>query len=264
MKKREVWVKPEIKAAFEAKLVECLAKCQPHHHETLPTPKLIFKNIGGPGGRNLYNPVMKNSVITINPAYFQKPGGYEEQLNITLPHELAHHVTDFIHGVGRHIKDHGWQWARTMGWLGLPAVRCHRMDSEGIVQRHERPYSYKCGCGTPHLLTARLHLRIQRDGRTRICKRCHAKIVYEGIKVGTAFLPAAKPVPVQAPLPKPLFLNVTSLSNGVLATEKTPVAFVEPEPPKPKPAPLPEPKYRVVTRLVNGCLTNVRIPLDNP
>ncbi len=242
MKKRDVYVRPEVRQAFEAKITECLAKCQLHHaHENLPVPVLIFRNIGGPAGCCYWNPVRANSVVIINPAYFQKPGGYDEQLTSTLPHEVAHHICDFIHRNNcRGVRPHGHEWARVMYWMGRPLERCHKMDSEGIVNQHERPYSYKCSCSTPHLLTARVHLKIQRDGRTRICKRCRSRIVYEGIKVGQAFLPTAKPV--------------TGLGRVMAAIDT---------PNPPKPAPLPEAKFRVVTRLINGVLTNVRLPIDN-
>jgi len=257
MRKREVWVKPEVRAAFEAKILESIAKCQPHHHETIPVPPLIFKNIGGPAGRNIYNPFTRISTVIINPAYFQKPNGYEEQLTVTLPHEVAHHITDFIYGTGRHVKDHGWQWARVMGWLGLPPEVHHHINTDGIIKRHERPYSYKCSCSKSHLLTATLHLRIQRDGRHRICKRCHSRIVYEGIKVGNAFLPAAKPTP------KMDFNTAIMAARPLAVVERIEQIKVQ-ESESPKPVALPKPTHRVVTRLINGVLTNVRIPLDNP
>src|SRR5882672_6533327 len=110
MKKANIWVKPEVRKSFEEIMFRTIALCQPHHKEPIPTPTLVFKNIGGSGGRNTYNPIRKNSTIIINPAYFKKEGGYEEQLNKTLPHEVAHHVCDFIWGLGKHNKSHGWQW----------------------------------------------------------------------------------------------------------------------------------------------------------
>lgn len=108
------------------------------------------------------------------------------------------------------------------------------------------------------MLTATLHLRIQRDGRTRICKRCHAKIVFEGVKVGTAFLPAAKPAPVFQEVNRQVFKFE---EKTVTMAELVPVA---PKVELPKPEPAKPSGFRVVTRLVNGVLTNVRIPLDNP
>lgn len=253
MKRKEQWVKPEVRKAFEAKIAETIAKCQPNCKEPINVPKLVFRNLGGRAGTNRFTPLTRTSVITINPAYFEKEGGYNEQLNKTLPHEVAHHVTDFIHGLGKHNKSHGWQWARTMRWIGLPAERCHKMDVEGIVNRHERPYKYECHCSTPHLLTARKHNKIVNSGgRYRLsCRRCRHHIVYVGLVVNGHFTPVAKP---------------TSKPNNEIKTVRLAprVIGITFEPPKPEQSKAPEPPatHRTITKFVDGMLQNIRVPIE--
>jgi len=235
MKKRQVWIKPEIRKEFEEKIIECLSLCQPHHHETIPVPQLLFKNIGGNAGHCRFDFFVLNSIIVINPAYFQKENGYNEQLTNTLPHEVAHHVCDYIHRKEDRLRPHGWQWAKVMQWMGRKPARCHKMNGEGIINRHERPYSYKCGCQTAHLLTARMHISIQRKGKERVCRRCHKRIVFQGISVKGAFLPTSKPIEVSV---KPAVEKVL-----------TPVT-------------VPDSKFRVTTKFVDGILQNVRVPVE--
>jgi predicted SprT family Zn-dependent metalloprotease len=259
--KRQVHVKSEIRKAFEAKFVETLAKAKPHHGKDIPLIPLYFLACGGKAG------YFRQQFIAINPDYFTKPGGYEEMLNVTLPHEVAHYITRFLYGIDRKtVKSHGWQWAQVMGWIGLPPTRCHQMDSEGIVNRHERPYKYQCGprCMVEHLFTARKHIKAQQlaklGGRNYyFCKKCRTRLVYAGLVHNGHFTSAAKPTPALAS-PLDLMLKVLDpKSIQVTVYDIKPAPVVATTPPM---TPEPKPTHKTVTRWIGGMLQNTRVPIE--
>lgn len=95
---------------------------------------------------------------------------FEENLRDTVPHEVAHYITDVLYSY-RHVKAHGKEWRMIMSDFGVkPEVRCH-FDMQGIPTRKLNYYTYRCDCRT-HTLSSIRHNRIQRECTQYYCKFC--------------------------------------------------------------------------------------------
>lgn len=113
--------------------------------------------------------------IRYNPYLFAKY--YDDNLATTIPHEVAHYVTDVVYGLSK-IRPHGEEWRAVMQMFGADASRTCRYDLEGIPVRRLRRHEYRCGCEV-YKLTAHRHRRIQ-SGRTRyFCRSCGAELRQE-------------------------------------------------------------------------------------
>lgn len=245
---KEVWIKPEVREAFEQKLKECHAICQKHTTRVIPLPKLVFVRIGADAGR-----CGKNLVI-INPDYLEDY--YDEQLNETLPHEFAHYVSVFLYGMtikkfyrkvgGKYVKKlkqeyHSDDWRLVMEWLGKPAAdRCHSFDiSKAIKRKVSKPFRYTCGCsGSFHDVTAYVHRKHQTSVKGGYkCKRCKRPISFIGTVVNGKFQPKGTP-------------NTPTVSLPVVMKEVSSVKRV-----------MPLATYKTVTVFRNGILVNDRVPI---
>jgi SprT protein len=115
-------------------------------------------------------------VIRYNPYIFARY--FTDNLVNTVPHEVAHYVTDVLYGL-RRVRPHGPEWRAVMRAFGVEPVATCRYDLDGIPVRRQRRYSYRCGCMT-HSVSAVRHRRIQ-DGRMRYhCRRCRSPLSYTG------------------------------------------------------------------------------------
>lgn len=113
--------------------------------------------------------------IRYNPYLFAKY--YDDNLATTIPHEVAHYVTDVVYGLST-IRPHGEEWRAVMQMFGADASRTCRYDLDGIPVRRLQRHAYRCGCEV-YKLTARRHRRIQ-SGRTRyFCRNCGAELRLE-------------------------------------------------------------------------------------
>lgn len=111
--------------------------------------------------------------IRYNPYLFSKFP--EDNLATTVPHEVAHYVTDQVFGL-RSIRPHGKEWKDLMQEFGCDANRTSDFDLHGIPVRKEARHLYQCACGT-HQLTRRRHNRILRENIFYLCKTCREKLV---------------------------------------------------------------------------------------
>ena len=113
--------------------------------------------------------------IRYNPYLFAKY--YDDNLAITIPHEVAHYVTDVMYGLSS-IRPHGEEWRKVMQMFGADASRTCRYDLEGIPVRRLQRHEYRCGCEV-YKLSAHRHRRIQ-SGRTRyFCRNCGIELQSE-------------------------------------------------------------------------------------
>ncbi|HYQ73001.1 MAG TPA: SprT-like domain-containing protein [Gammaproteobacteria bacterium] len=114
--------------------------------------------------------------IRYNPHLFSKY--FSDNLANTVPHEVAHYVTDVLHGL-RRVRPHGPEWRAVMRAFGAEPVATCRYDLDGIPVRRQRRFHYRCDCST-HSISSVRHNRI-RDGRVRYhCRRCRAPLSYTG------------------------------------------------------------------------------------
>jgi len=93
-------------------------------------------------------------------------------------------INNQARGYYQKIMPHGREWQRVMLKFGVTPNRCHKLNVEGLVNRRDRPFAYKCNCPSLHYLTQTLHNRIRLGykGRqkTYSCIKCGQKIVHVG------------------------------------------------------------------------------------
>jgi SprT protein len=107
-------------------------------------------------------------VIRYNPYLFAKYP--HDNLTVTVPHEVAHYVTDRLYGL-RRVRPHGREWRAVMHDFGVdPAATDTEYDLAGIPTRAQRRHAYRCACLVHHLTTRR-HNLILAGARYR-CRHC--------------------------------------------------------------------------------------------
>jgi SprT protein len=114
--------------------------------------------------------------IRYNPWIFARHP--DDSLGQTIPHEVAHYITDTLYGL-RNIRPHGVEWQAVMHALGAEPRATGRYDLEGIPVRRQRRYDYRCDCTTHHLSSCR-HNRVRRREMTYVCRYCRAPLVFAG------------------------------------------------------------------------------------
>ena len=93
----------------------------------------------------------------------------EAMLHETIAHELAHLITQYVHG--QKATAHGGEWQHIMrNWFSVEPERTHRFDMSGLAVRRQRRFSYRCSCQV-HELTAVRHKRARRGTEYR-CVNC--------------------------------------------------------------------------------------------
>ena len=81
--------------------------------------------------------------IRYNPWIFAKY--FEESLENTVIHEVAHYVVDCVWGI-RRVKPHGKEWRQIMVTMGAEPNATGHYDLTGIPTRRYKRYAYKCDC----------------------------------------------------------------------------------------------------------------------
>ncbi len=95
---------------------------------------------------------------------------YEESLTVTVPHEVAHYLTDRVYGL-RNIRPHGREWKALMAVFGADPSVTSSYSLAGIPQRRVTTYTYHCRCGS-HQLGPQRHRRILGGRSLYRCRRC--------------------------------------------------------------------------------------------
>lgn len=227
-------ISSDIQKEVANKVEETLNKFRANGHN-IPTPPIQYRQMGRRAGLCSINYITKTCTLTFNPDFFHNH--HDEMINQTVPHEVIHYVSGYIYGRLGH--GHGFYWKMLMRQIGLHPSRCQTYSLEGVkVRRVSRPFKYICGCSVPHMVTLNLHTKIQKYGRTYICRRCRQKLVYHQ--------PATK---VVTPMARPA--NFMEIINKV-------------ESPTPAATKVEEigVKYKIVTKFIDGMLQNVRVPVE--
>ena len=123
----------------------------------------------------MYRSARGEHLIRYNPYIFAKY--FSNNLGITVPHEVAHYITDRLYGL-HNIRPHGAEWKAVMQALGAEPRATARYDLEGIPVRRQRRFSYRCDCNTHQLSTAR-HNRMRRGQAAYYCRVCRAALVLD-------------------------------------------------------------------------------------
>lgn len=162
-------VSESIQQRVEEIITDRLAFLHRHYfpQHDLKRPVVKYDLQGHHGGWAIGTHTIRLNTVLLNDPRYQR-----DMLEQTLPHELAHIVQ---HQVFPHSRAHGREWSRIMGYLGLPAKRCHQYETVAVRQK-SRPYRYYCNCDEPHFVTITLHRRMQK-GSMYSCKRCKGRLV---------------------------------------------------------------------------------------
>jgi SprT protein len=104
---------------------------------------------------------------------------FEDNLAVTVPHEVAHYVTDMLHGLHR-VRPHGKEWQAIMRALGVEPRACGDYDLSGVPVRRQRRFTYVCSC-TTHRLTTQRHNKVHRGEAIYRCRCCSGALVFAGV-----------------------------------------------------------------------------------
>lgn len=111
---------------------------------------------------------LANHKITLNIELLLDPEHYDEQINQTLGHELAHLIHYKLFPGDR--EWHGPRWKYVMTLLDLDPEMYHNMPVKPM--RKTRKFRYYCPCGNIYRIGLNRHKKIQ-SGRDFECTNCH-------------------------------------------------------------------------------------------
>ena len=133
---------------------------------------VLFDLVGKSAG--MYRVRAGQRVIRYNPYVFAKY--FDDNCNETIPHEVAHYVTDILYGL-RSIKPHGAEWKSVMQVFGVAANRTANYDLSGLPVRKFQTFVYHCGCQN-YELTSRRHNKILNGSGHYMCRDCGGKLLF--------------------------------------------------------------------------------------
>jgi SprT protein len=150
---------------------DCIFTAEKIFQSNFPLIAIRFDLMGKTAG--MYKVSNTERSIRYNPYLFAKY--FDENIETTVPHEVAHYITDMVYGLNR-IRPHGTQWKALMKQFGADASRTCNFDMEGIPQRIHRRFSYTCGCAN-HEITARRRNQIVMGTKRYFCRKCGSLLV---------------------------------------------------------------------------------------
>ncbi len=145
----------------------CVKRAATLLQQDFPEIDVRFDLTGRAAG--MYRVQRGQRVIRYNPYIFAKY--FADGLNQTVPHEVAHYVTDMLFGL-RTIRPHGREWQAVMRTLGAEPRASGRYDLTGIPLRRQQRFSYRCACAGGHQLSSRRHNAVRRGEVRYLCRRC--------------------------------------------------------------------------------------------
>jgi len=152
----------------------CIRRAEKLLGQEFELPAVMFDLQGRAAG--MYRVCSTRRQIRYNPYIFGK--FFADNLANTVPHEVAHFLTDVLYGL-RNVRPHGREWQAVMHKLGAePTVTC-RYDLTGVPLRRQQRFSYHCACSTHAVSTVR-HNRVQRGVGKYVCRQCRTPLVFAG------------------------------------------------------------------------------------
>lgn len=143
-----------------------------YYSRSLDEIPVLFDLSGKAAG--MYRVKAGQKVIRYNPYVFAKY--FNDNVSETIPHEVAHYVTDVLYGLGK-IRPHGNEWKSVMQLFNAPANRTANYDLSGLPRRQYRTFVYHCGC-QDYELTSRRHNKILRGEGHYLCRDCGGKLLF--------------------------------------------------------------------------------------
>ncbi|MCK4833657.1 MAG: SprT-like domain-containing protein [Gammaproteobacteria bacterium] len=113
--------------------------------------------------------------IRYNPYIFSKY--FDDNYASTIPHEVAHYVTDILYGL-RNIKPHGKEWKAVMDAFDADASVTADYDLSGIPLKKQSLFTYHCDC-REHQLSSIRHNRIKKHRHQYYCRHCKQTLKFK-------------------------------------------------------------------------------------
>ena len=102
---------------------------------------------------------------------------YDDNFNTTIPHEVAHYISDLVYGL-KNIKPHGKEWKAIMQAFDADAAVTANYDLSGIPLKRRSLYTYQCRC-REHQLSAIRHNKIKKRRKQYCCNFCKQILQYK-------------------------------------------------------------------------------------
>jgi len=135
--------------------------------------EISFKLKGRTAG--MYRVQQHHREIRYNPYIFSK--FFDDNISVTVPHEVAHYVTDILYGLNK-IKPHGKEWKNVMKAFNADAKVTADYDLSGIPLTTLPVYTYRCSC-QEHELTSIRHNKITKRRYQYYCNTCKQLLQYQ-------------------------------------------------------------------------------------
>lgn len=162
------------RAAVVRATLACLAQAECIFGRHFPAVPVQFDLRGRAAG--MYRVRRGARSIRYNPHIFAKY--FPDNLAETVPHEVAHYVTDVLHGPARR-RPHGPEWRAVARALGATPRATANYDLTGIPLRKRALFDYRCAC-TQHRLGARRHRNVAGGTAMYVCRRCGVALRFAG------------------------------------------------------------------------------------
>ena len=145
--------------------------------QKFPAIDVVFDLSGSSAG--MFRIKGHHSQIRYNPWIFAKY--FDDNLEGTVPHEVAHYVVHQLYGHRRgrrhRILPHGEEWRGLMAAFGADDSVTSNYDLSGIPQRRQRRFNYQCQC-RGHELTTRRHNNVLRGDSQYLCRYCKSTLEF--------------------------------------------------------------------------------------
>ena len=148
------------------RVTELLLQCEQHFDRTFNTIEIRFDLKGRTSG--MYVVKHRQKYFRFNSFILAKY--FEDSLASTVPHEVAHYVSDILFGI-KNIRPHGKEWQSVMHTLGVEPRVTGNYDLTGVPVKRQRRFDYVCGCMT-HQLTTTRHNKVLKTNARYLCKKC--------------------------------------------------------------------------------------------
>lgn len=102
---------------------------------------------------------------------------FEDNFSNTIPHEVAHYVSDIVYGL-KNIKPHGKEWKEIMQLFGADTSVTANYELSGIPLKKQRQFTYQCAC-REHQLSSIRHNKASKNLCQYLCNYCKQVIRYK-------------------------------------------------------------------------------------
>ncbi len=158
----------------QQQVIECtsdlLQQCQHHFGLAFKPVNIRFDLRGRSSG--MYVLKHKQRYLRFNPFIFAKY--FDDSLKTTVPHEVAHYVSDILFGI-KNIRPHGKEWQAIMHKLGVEPKVTGNYDLSGIPLKRQRRFTYACNCMMHQLTTVR-HNKVTTGKAHYFCQKCDGRL----------------------------------------------------------------------------------------